>query len=168
MTASTFRSRWLDWRPGEGLPVSADEPSLRPSRPSRLETGGSGGAVPEPSRDSRWPSGGSGGAGSGPSGDSDPRPLAPVVPFDPVARISQALGPNGRGWVAVRSRVLGETVLWTREAATEVPFHVAGLVRFTWEELDLLADGDAEALRAAFRAKKALDGTVTAFRRTTP
>lgn len=96
------------------------------------------------------------------------RPLAPVIPFDPVARIRQALGPNGRGWVAVRSRVLGETVLWTREAATEVPFHVAGLVRFTWEELDLLADGDAEALRAAFRAKKALDGTVTAFRRTTP
>ncbi len=96
------------------------------------------------------------------------RPLAPVVPFHPVARIRQALGPNGRGWVAIRSRVLGETVLWTRDAETAVPFHVAGLVRFTWGELDILADGDAEALRAAFLAKKALDGTVTAFRRTTP
>jgi hypothetical protein len=95
-------------------------------------------------------------------------PLAPVVPFDPVARIRQALGPDGRGWVAVRSRVLGEIVLWTRNAGTEVPAHVAGLVRFTWAELDILADGDAEALREAFRAKKALDGTVTAFRRTTP
>lgn len=96
------------------------------------------------------------------------RPLAPVIPFGPVARIQQALGPDGRGWVAIRSRVLGETVLWTRDAATEVPSHVAGLVRFTWEELGILADGDAEALRAAFRAKKVLDGTVTALRRTTP
>jgi hypothetical protein len=41
-------------------------------------------------------------------------------------------------------------------------------VRFTWEELDILADGDAEALRAAFRAKKVLGGTVTALRRTKP
>lgn len=96
------------------------------------------------------------------------RPLAPVIPFDPVARIRQALGPEGRGWVAIRSRVLDETVLWTRDAETEVPAEVAGLVRFTWTELDLMADGNREALLEAFRAKRALDGTVTAFRRTRP
>ena len=167
MTASTFRSRWLDWRPGEGLPISAEEPSRRPAKPARLETGGSGGSLPGPFQDSREAFGGSGGSGPGPSQEFAPRPLAPVIPFDPVARIRQALGPNGRGWVVIRSRVLGETVLWTRDAATEFPFHLAGLVRFTWEELDILADGDAEALREAFRAKKVLGGTVTAFRRTT-
>lgn len=168
MTASTFRSRWLDWRPGEGLPVSAEEPSHRPAKPARLENGGSGGSLPGPFQDSRGAFGGFDGSLFGPSEEFDPRPLAPVIPFDPVARIRQALGPEGRGWVAIRSRVLGETVLWTRDAATEVPFYVAGLVRFTWKELDILADGDAEALRAAFLAKKALGGSVTAFRRTTP
>lgn len=168
MTASTFRSRWLDWRPGEGLPATAKAPSLRPAKTAESPFDGFGGSLPGPSHDSRGAFDGFGGSGPGPSREFDPRPLAPVVPFDPVARISQALGPNGRGWVAIRSRVLGETVLWTRDAETEVPFHVAGLVRFTWEELDILADGDAEALRAAFLAKKALDGTVTALRRTTP
>ncbi len=96
------------------------------------------------------------------------RPLAAVIPFDPAGRVRQALGPDGRGWVAIRSRVLGETVLWTRDAEPEVPAEVACLVRFTWDELDILADGNAEALRAAFQAKKHLGGTVAGFRREAP
>lgn len=162
-----FRSRWLDWTPG-GNPASCETPSHLPAKTAKRAFDGFGGSLPGPFQESREAFGGFGGSGSGPSGESDPRPLARVIPFDPAGRVRQALGPDGRGWFAIRSRVLGETVLWTRDAETEVPAEVACLVRFTWDELDILADGNAETLRAAFQAKKHLGGTVAGFRREAP
>ena len=49
-----------------------------------------------------------------------------------------------------------------------VPAPAARLVRFTWDELDILSEGNVEMLREAFRAKKAFGGTVTALRRGLP
>jgi len=80
-----------------------------------------------------------------------------------AAVVAERLAPGGPGWVVVRSAVLGEPVLWVRDAATPFPRAVAGIVRYTRAELDALdAAGHIEPadLQALHRLKRTLGGTI--------
>ncbi len=66
------------------------------------------------------------------------------------------------GWVLVRSRVLGEDLLWVRDRETKVPVQHSINTRYTVEELLLLCEQrpDEETLRTIHQAKVVFEGDV--------
>lgn len=77
--------------------------------------------------------------------------------------VSWRLSPEGPGWAAVRSHLLGETVLFLRDETVPIPPEAAGLVTYTRAELSILATGSEEALKEIHRAKKVFGGRVTSL-----
>lgn len=77
--------------------------------------------------------------------------------------VSWRLSPDGPGWAAVRSHVLGEAILFLRDEAVALPPEAAGLLTYTWAELEILATATEDALREIHRAKKLFGGRVTSL-----
>lgn len=67
---------------------------------------------------------------------------------------------NERGWVAIESGTLGETVLFVRDRGAEAPEAYRGLVRYTLDELTELRGKDPEGLRLVHEVKKVFDGEI--------
>jgi len=66
-----------------------------------------------------------------------------------------------RGWVAVKSHVLGEVVLWTRDKKVAVPERWSNAVIYTLEELQALVNEpvpSAAELKGIHAAKKIFEG----------
>jgi hypothetical protein len=80
-----------------------------------------------------------------------------------ASEVSRRLSPDGPGWVAVRSHVLGETVLFIRDEAVPVPPDAGDLVNYTRAELEILSTATEPGLKDIHRAKKLLGGRVTAL-----
>ncbi len=76
-----------------------------------------------------------------------------------VARVLEALGSSGPGWIAIRSRTLGQTVLFVRDRIVEVPSHLTELPRYSLAELHRLLDGGAtrDHLQRVHVPKRGLD-----------
>lgn len=84
-------------------------------------------------------------------------------PDEEDVSVSRRLSPAGPGWAAVRSHLLGETVLFVRDEAVPIPPEAAGLVSYTRAELEMLATATKGALREIHRAKKLFGGRVTSL-----
>ncbi|MFY9139529.1 MAG: hypothetical protein WAO30_02030 [Thermacetogeniaceae bacterium] len=70
-----------------------------------------------------------------------------------------------QGWVAVDSKVLGETVLWLKDDNVVYPSRLHNLVKYTLHELKLLTsnpDLTPEGLRRLHKAKKIFQGKIKA------
>jgi len=70
-----------------------------------------------------------------------------------------------QGWVAVRSKVLGETILWLKHENVVYPSRLHNLVKYTLHELKLLTsnpDLTPEGLRRLHKAKKIFQGKIKA------
>lgn|GEM_PF-5380552 len=67
---------------------------------------------------------------------------------------------NDRGWVLVDSTVLDEVVVFARDDSISVPRVWGSLVRYTLDELKLLAGSTAEGLRQLHAVKRVIGGVV--------
>ena len=65
-----------------------------------------------------------------------------------------------RGWLAVRSRVLGETVLFCRDADVQAPEQYASCIRYTLDELKQLAGTAPDDLQLIHQVKRHFGGAV--------
>jgi GTP-dependent phosphoenolpyruvate carboxykinase len=68
------------------------------------------------------------------------------------------------GWVVIRSAVLEQDVVWTRDADVKVPLRYTVHPRYTYDELKLLTEQrpDPDTMRTIHAAKTIFDGTVVA------
>lgn len=76
-----------------------------------------------------------------------------------VKKVTQLL--REQGWVAVKSHVLGEVVLWTRDKKVAVPERWSNAVIYTLEELQALVNEpvrSAAELKGIHAAKKIFEG----------
>ena len=78
-----------------------------------------------------------------------------------ASEVSWRLSSAGPGWAAVRSHLLGETVVFLRDETVSLPTAVADLATYTRAELELLATATEGALKEIHRAKKLFGGRVT-------
>ena len=70
-----------------------------------------------------------------------------------------------QGWVAVRSKVLGETILWLKYVNVVYPSRLHNLTKYTLRELEILtsnSDLTPEGLRRLHKAKKIFQGKIKA------
>jgi hypothetical protein len=58
---------------------------------------------------------------------------------DPITYAEDQLGPDGPGWVAIQSEVLGSLILFVRDDAAVIPHEVDRLPRYYLHELRALA-----------------------------
>lgn len=74
--------------------------------------------------------------------------------------VSSRLSPSGPGWAAVRSYVLGETIVFVRDDSVLLPPEAARFVTYTRAELEILSTATREVLRQMHGAKKHLGCSV--------
>lgn len=92
-------------------------------------------------------------------GSGRPAPSPPVDPRQAAAEARRQLAQ--RGWAALRSDVLGETVLIVRDMDVPLPEALRRrYVRYTFREVQLLRGTSPEALREIHAAKRVFGGEV--------
>ena len=85
--------------------------------------------------------------------------LVEFLKQEQVKKVTQLL--REQGWVAVKSHVLGEVVLWTRDKKVAVPERWSNGVIYTLEELQALVNEpvpSAAELKGIHAAKKIFEG----------